>query len=63
MGVENMGHKKRKIERLERRRLALERKKKNQRTIIVVMLVLLVVVSLAIFLLIRDCTTEDIQKS
>ena len=59
-----MGHKKRKIERLERRRrLALERKKKNQKTIIVVMLVLVVVVSLAIFLMIRDGTTENIQKS
>jgi uncharacterized membrane protein len=58
-----MGHKNRKAERLERRRLALEHKKKNQRTAIVLMVVLAAVVSVTIYFVISDTNTENIQKS
>ena len=58
-----MGHNNRKAEKLERRRLALERKKKNQRTAIGLLIVLAAVVSVTIFLAMNDTNTEEFQIS
>lgn len=55
--------KNRKAEKLEKRRLALERKKKNQRTAIGFLIVLVVVVSITIIFVINDTNNVEIDKS